>query len=183
MGADAAKTHEGFTVAPATAARRAAEAVDLRDDRSAGAAPLELRTGELEAALAAAGVTVGPATEIRLRLRDQTHPGEQGATKRIGADAYRVVVCVAAKPAFADRHLYVANNSLVHELRHVAQLQADPDFEANYAHHTATVGYHDNPYEVEARCYGRLADPTGEKDTGPAGAHLGKAVWALQPPA
>ena len=132
-------------------------------------------------ALEAVGLTVGPQTEIRLRLRAQTHLGQQGSTTRIGPDAYRVVVCVADKPALADRHLYVVNNSLLHELRHVHQLQQDPDFEAAYAHQNANVGYADNPYEIEARYYGRLADPTGEKDTGPAGAHLGKAAWGLRP--
>lgn len=179
MGSDAAKPHEAFTIAPAPVAR-ASDAVDLRDDRPAGAAPLSADADGLDAALAAAGVTVGPETEIRLRLRPQTHPGEQGSTKRIGPDAYRVIVHVAAKPSFAERHLYVVNNSLVHELRHVHQLQQDPGFEAAYAHQNATVGYAANSYEVEARYYGRLADPTGEKDTGPAGAHLGKNVWGLQ---
>lgn len=50
MGCDASKTHECFTVAPAPAggARRTTEVVDLRDDRPAGAAPLQLRTGELK---------------------------------------------------------------------------------------------------------------------------------------
>lgn len=179
MGADAAKTHEAFAVAPAALAR-ASDAVNLRDDRPAGAAPLKVDATRLEVALDAACVTVGPQTEVRLRLRAQTHPGQQGSTKRIGPDAYRVVVCVADKPNLADRHLYVVNNSLLHELRHVHQLQQDPDFEAAYAHQNATVGYADNLYEIEARYYGRLADPTGEKDTGPAGAHLGKAAWALR---
>ena len=70
--------------------------------------------------------------------------------------------------------------ALLHQLRHVAQLQQTPGFEAAYVHQNATVGYADNPYEIEARFYGRLADPTGEKDTGPAGTHLGKAAWGLR---
>lgn len=178
MGADAAKTHETFSVSPSMLPR-ASDAVDLRDDRPAGAAPLKVDAARLDVALEAVGVSVGPSTEVRLRLRAQTHPGQQGSTKRIGRDAYRVVVHVADKRSLADRHLYAVNNSLLHELRHVHQLQQDPDFEAAYAHQNATVGYADNPYEVEARYYGRLADPAGEKDTGPAGAHLGKAAWGL----
>lgn len=59
-------------------------------------------------------------------------------------------------------------------------MQQDPDHEAHYAHENATVGYAANKYEVEARYYGRLADHTVTKDTGPAGAHLGKTAWALR---
>lgn len=179
MGSDCTKAHEVFTVAPAPRAR-GSNAVDLRDDRPPGAAPLEIDADGLDAALEAVGVTVAPGTEIRLRLRVQSQPGEQGSTKRIGPDTYRVVIHVAAKPTLEDRHLYVINNSLLHELRHVAQLQQDPNFEAAYAHQNLTVGYANNTYEVEARYYGRLADPSGEKDTGPAGNHLGKTVWALR---
>lgn len=70
----------------------------------------------------------------------------------------------------------------MHELRHVHQHQQDPDFSAAYLHHNHTVGYGANPYEVEARYYGRLADPTGTKDTGPAGPSRGKHIWGLRAP-
>lgn len=179
MGSDATEPHEIFTVEPAPPIR-ASGAVDLRDDRPAGSAPLEIDADGLDAALEAAGVTTGPSTDIRLRLRAQSQPGEQGSTKRVGPDAYRVVIHVAEKATLEDRHLYVVNNSLLHELRHLHQLQQDSDFEAAYSHHTLAVGYANNPYEVEARYYGRLADPAGVKDTGPAGIHLGKAVWGLR---
>ena len=181
MGADAAKTHETFSVAPAPPARPS-DAVDFCDDRPTGAPPLAVDTDRLDAALHAAGVTVGPYTEIRLRLRPQTEPGQQGSTQKIGPDAYRIVIHVADKPVFTDQHLYVLNNSVLHELRHVHQHQHDLDFNAAYAHQTLTVGYAANDYEVEARYYGRLADPTGTKDTGPAGTHLGKQVWGLGAP-
>ncbi|MEX2621926.1 MAG: hypothetical protein WD250_17060 [Egibacteraceae bacterium] len=179
---DSAKTHQAFAVAPARQHRRPSDAVHLRDDRPSGSPPLTVDADALDAALHAAGATVGPHTEIRLRLRPQTSPGQQGSTQKVGPDAYRVVVHVAAKPALADRHLYVVNNSLVHELRHVQQHQHDPDFNAAYLHANLTVGYDANPYEVEARYYGRLADPTGHKDTGLAGPPLGKHVWGLRVP-
>ena len=117
MGADAAKTHETFSVSPSMLPR-ASDAVDLRDDRPAGAAPLTVDATRIEVVLHAAGVTVGPQTEIRLRLRAQAHPGEQGSATRIGPDVYRVVISVADKPALADRHLYVVNNSLLCRPRH-----------------------------------------------------------------
>jgi len=76
---------------------------------------------------------------------------------------------------------YVVNNSLVHELRHVQQEQADTGFGQKYQNQNATVGYYHNGYEVEARFYGRLAQlPGGKKDTGPAGKPLGKKVWGIK---
>lgn len=180
MGSDAGKSHDSYTVTPAPPLRPS-DAVDVRDDRPAGATPLQVDAGALDVAIAAAGVTVSASTVIKLRLRPQTQPGQQGSARRLGADQYRIVVHVATKPAFTDHHLYVVNNSLLHELRHVAQMQHDPDHAASYAHQNLTVGYTANTYEVEARYWGRLADHTGDKDTGPAGAHLGKQVWALRP--
>lgn len=180
MGSDAAKSHESYTVTPAPP-RRPSDAVDVRDDRPAGATPLTIDADALDAAITAAGVTVSAHTLIKLRLRPQTQPSQQGSTRGLGADRYRIVVHVASKPAFADHHLYVINNSLLHELRHVAQMQHEPDHAAHYAHENLTVGYAENKYEVETRCWGRLADHTGQKNTGPAGTHLGKQVWALRP--
>lgn len=40
---------------------------------------------------------------------------------------------------------------LEHELAHVRQWRADPLFPVRYALATLRHGYHDNPYEVEAR--------------------------------
>ncbi|MEX2621549.1 MAG: hypothetical protein WD250_15135 [Egibacteraceae bacterium] len=181
MGSDSAKTHEAFTVAPAEPARLS-DAVDVRDDRPAGSTPLHLDANALDTALAAVGVTVGPHTLVKVRLRPQQFPGQQGSAQRIGPDAYRVVIHVVDKPTFKDRHLYVVNNSLLHELRHVAQMQHDPDHELHYANENLTVGYAENKYEVEARYYGRLADHIGEKNTGPAGPALGKSAWAVRTP-
>lgn len=175
------KTHlDYYPIGPAR--WRPADAVDVRDDRPAGATELAVATEALEQAMAAAGVKAGGDTEIRLRLRAQDHPGQQGHCTRLGKDSFRVVVRVADKPEFADRHLYVINNSLVHELRHVAQMQTDPNHASAYAHQQATAGYQHNTFEVEARQYGRLADHTGTKDTGEAGPALGKALWAIHPP-
>ncbi|HEX6926168.1 MAG TPA: DUF4157 domain-containing protein [Longimicrobiaceae bacterium] len=40
---------------------------------------------------------------------------------------------------------------LAHELAHVRQWRADPLFPLRYTLATLRFGYHDNPYEVEAR--------------------------------
>lgn len=60
-------------------------------------------------------------------------------------------------------------------------MQDDPEHGAQYLHENLTVGYAKNMYELEARSFGRLADHTGEKDTGPAGPALGKKAWGLRP--
>lgn len=184
MGAGAAKAHQVFRVAPARASGREgagpSAAIHFRDDRPPGSASVRVEQEAMAAALEAAGVVVGPGTRIRLRLREQTHPGQQGLAQRIGPDRYRVVIHVAPKERLEDRHLYVLNNSLLHELRHVAQMQGDPEHGAKYLHQNLTVGYTSNAYEVEARYYGRLADHTGTKDTGPLGPAPGKQLWGLR---
>lgn len=187
MGAGTKKAHAVYAVAPAGSleARRASprpsDAVDLRDDRPSGSAPLQVDAHGMDAAIRAAGVRVSPGMRIRLRLRIQSQPGEQGSARRVGPDDYRLVVHVAPKGKLEDRHLYVLNNSLIHELRHVRQIQDDPEHGAKYLHQNLTVGYAKNKYELEARLFGRLADHTGEKDTGPAGPALGKKGWGLRP--
>lgn len=182
VGAGAKKQIECFTVTPAHRCRPA-DAIDFRDDRPPTSTALTLHPEAMDVALAAAGVVVGPDTVIKLRLRPQTASDQQGQVQQLGTDSYRIVVHVADKPQLADRHLYVVNNSLLHELRHVAQMQHDPDHHAKYAQQNLTVGYQHNSYEVEARWWGRLADHTAAKPTGPAGPALGKAAWALRPPA
>lgn len=160
-----------------------ASRVNLQDQRSGGP-PLKLNPTGLEAAMAAAGVIVGPKTKIRLRLRDQKEEGEQGSAKKVGDDEYRVVIKVAKKEQFKPHHLYIINNSLVHELRHVRQMQDEPDHSAKYQKQNMTVGYHKNKYEVEARKFGRLADQTGERSWKglPEGMKiLGEAIWGLVP--
>lgn len=184
MGAGSAKAHRPFPVAPAGRSDQglsgAPRAIEFRDDRPAGSAPIRVELQAMGAALQAAGVLVGPRTRILLRLREQALPGQQGLAQRIGPDRYRVVIHVAPKDRLEDRHLYVLNNSLLHELRHVAQMQADPEHGSKYLHQNLTVGYQANAFEVEARYYGRLADHTGTKDTGPLGPAFGKQVWALR---
>lgn len=137
--------------------------IDFRDDREGEATPLRIDEERLNAALDAAQVDTH-GIEVRLRLRTQTDTNHQGFCKRIREGVYRVVVYVADKEAFEDRHLYVINNSLVHELRHIAQWQLGMPGD-----------------EIDARYYGRLADHTGKKNTGKAGPALGKDVWAVLP--
>jgi hypothetical protein len=187
MGAGTKKAHAAYTVAPAGTLQdhgafpRLSDAVDLRDDRPSGSAPLVVDPDGMDAAIRAAGVQVGPETRIRLRLRAQSYAGEQGSAAQVGPGDYRLVVHVAPKDKLEDRHLYVLNNSLIHELRHVRQMQDDPEHGAKYMHQNLTVGYAKNKYELEARRFGRLADHTGEKDTRPAGPALGKKAWGFKP--
>lgn len=154
--------------------------VDIKDTRKASRiakAPLVFDREAVEIAMAVCGVEVGPETCIKLRITDAAK-GQQGYARRIGPDAFLVKIRVAKKDTYTDVHTYVINNSLVHELRHVAQMQVTPGFEAAYAAETAAKGYRANAFEADAREHGRLADHTGTK-TSAAGQPMGKLLWAL----
>jgi hypothetical protein len=147
--------------------------VDAKDYRKNKAAKFTLDTAALQKALAAAGVL--PGAFIKLRLVDGDGK-KQGQAQRIGPNAFRVIVRVLPKASYGDAQMYVLNNSLVHELRHVAQMQANPGFTLAYSKASKSVGYHNNPFEVEARYFGRIADHTGTKRPDA----LGKSVWAIR---
>jgi len=163
-------------------ARNPARAVDFEDQRSSPGAKVEIDPERLNAAMLAAGVVGSKNLKIKLRIRDQAKAGQQGMAQKIGPEEYRVVISVAPKARLENNHLYVLNNSLVHEMRHVAQHQEDPDMGFKYAQALKSVGYSKNPYEAEARAFGRLADHSGEKEIpaglGPA---LGESVWGIVP--
>lgn len=159
------------------------DCLDLQDQRDAGEPPLVIDREAMNTALMAAGVNVGPNTKIKLRLRTSMKQ-RYGSAQKIGPDSYRVVVYVTKGKGTKDSHLYVINNSVIHELRHVRQHQDDPQHSFKYAHAEAVKGYWDNPYEIEAREYGRLADELGTRTHKglPKGKKpLGKLVWGLRP--
>lgn len=164
---------------PTTTETHAVTLCDRRKPSRQARLPLALSVDALEAAMAVVGVDVTADLAIRLLVKDGDG-GQQGSMVQTGPESFDVTVRVAKKDSYEDRHHYVMNNSLAHELRHVAQAQADPGFAARYTAATRRFGYQQNPYEVEARFYGRLADHMGAKDTGPAGPALGKALWALE---
>jgi hypothetical protein len=102
--------------------------IDIKDTRKASRiakAPLTFDRDAAEIILAVTGVEVGPETTIKLRITDQAK-GQQGYARRIGPDAFLVKIRVAKQAQYGDSHHYVLNNSLVHELRHVAQMQVTP---------------------------------------------------------
>jgi hypothetical protein len=159
-----------------------ASAVDFQDYRKDKSIPLKIDKKALSKAMEAVGIKTTPNTKIRLRLWSASSKhGTYGQTQQIGPDEYRVVVRVLSGKGTKDSHFYVMNNSLLHELRHVTQMQSDPNHQANYVMQNMTVGYSDNVYEIDGRYYGRLADHTGTKDPGPAGTALGKQVWGIVP--
>lgn len=158
------------------------EIITIKDSRKATRQAknhLVFSAEALDIALAVTGVDLCTGETILVELRDG-EGGKQGFARRT-AKGFKVVLYVAKKNHYEDRHHYVINNSLCHELRHVAQMQAHPNFTAAYNEATLAYGYHANPYEVEARYFGRLADHTGTKDCGPAGMPaLGELVWAVR---
>lgn len=132
----------------------------------------------LDIACAVVGVDLCAGQPLLIELRDG-EKGKQGYARRT-SKGFKVVLYIAKKDSYQDRHLYVVNNSLLHELRHVAQMQTDGNFAARYAWADRHFGYAANPYEVDARYFGRVADHTGTKNTGNAGPALGELVWAVR---
>lgn len=158
-----------------------AHCIDIKDFRKESRqqkSPMIFDVEAIEVALAVVGVEITPNLQIKVRIKDGDG-NAQGLCQQLGKESFRVTVRVAKKAAYADRHHYVVNNSLLHELRHVAQMQADPQQGQKYALANKVMGYGENPYEVEARFFGRVADHTGTKATGPAGPAMGKSVWAI----
>jgi len=86
--------------------------------------------------------------DVRIRLRDGNGP--YGYTKPLGNNRYRVVINIRyKKSALSEAAKYVVNNTLLHELRHVTQMQASANGSKSLSHD------YDGWSETEARDYGK----------------------------
>lgn len=117
--------------------------IDFADQRKGAVTKLDLDWHTLY--LLATKAEVPEGTKIKLRIRNGSGP--YGFTQRT-SDGYRVVLNIRyEKPQLSESAAYVVNNTLLHELRHVAQGELS--------------GWHslDSDYngwsETEAREYGR----------------------------
>ena len=91
-----------------------------------------------------AGIPDG--TEVRIRLRSDDGP--YGYTTQIAQGVYRVVINIRKKKnALSEGAQYVVNNTMLHELRHVAQ-----GCESGWG---SLSGAYEGWSETEAREYGR----------------------------
>lgn len=165
--------------------------IDYRDERKASRQarfPITFDYEAAEVALATAGVDVSQLDRLVVRVTD-ANDARQGYTRPLAYDPatgrWTLLIKVRVrKPevgGYTDAARYVLNSTLLHELRHVAQrLTYGPVFDLLYAAADQTLGYGQNPFELEARAYGRLADATGTKWT-PAevGPKAGRAAWAI----
>lgn len=161
--------------------------VNFKDQRTAGG-PLHLEPKQLDAVMQAVRIKKEPNLKIDLRLHTSSD-SLYGMTQKLGEAHYRVSVEVKPMDTYdKDTRLYVLNNSLVHEMRHVRQMQDGTSFQHNLTgaeEHVADPGY--GGYgEIEARLFGRIADHTGTKDLGPLKDkygvdYQGKEVWGLLP--
>ncbi len=94
-----------------------------------------------------AGIDLNGA-DVRIRLRDENGP--YGYTSPLGGNAFRVVINIRYKKnALSEDAKYVVNNTLLHELRHVTQMQASANGEKSLSHD------YEGWSETEAREYGR----------------------------
>ena len=126
--------------------------IDFQDQRKNPATKINADLDTLAVLADMAGIT--EATEVRIRLRDGDG-GRYGYTSKIGTDSYRVVIGIDyAKPTLSDGAQYVVNNTLLHELRHVAQGQ-----DSGWS--TLSSAY-EGWSETEAREYGRTIKGSAE---------------------
>lgn len=118
--------------------------ITYTDQRKDTTTEISVNMDALQTLADKAGIPDG--TEVRVRLRDGNGP--YGFTSQIGANAYRVVINLRySKANLSDAAQYVVNNTLLHELRHVAQGQ-----ESGWQ---ALSGAYEGWSEKEAREYGR----------------------------
>lgn len=124
--------------------------ITYQDQRKTKATEISVDMDNLYILADKAGVPDG--TEVRVRLRDGNGPF--GFTTK-HSWGYRVVVNVRYhKHHLSDAAKYVVNNTLLHELRHVAQGQ-----EKGW---NALDGDYHGWSETEAREYGRTIKGQGE---------------------
>jgi hypothetical protein len=117
--------------------------IDYSDQRSNKVTEIAVDMDNLYILCEKAGVPDG--TQVRVRVRDEK--GRYGFTEK-HSWGYRVVVNVNySKPQLSEAAQYVVNNTLLHELRHVAQ-------GAVVGWHKLSGDYH-GWSEVEAREYGK----------------------------
>lgn len=115
------------------------------DQRKSKSTEIKVDMDNLHILSEIAGVDLNGA-DVRVRLRDGDGP--YGFTSQIGANAYRVVINIRyKKPFLSEGAQYVVNNTLLHELRHVAQGQQKG---WNALSHS-----YEGWSETEAREYGR----------------------------
>lgn len=117
--------------------------ITYQDQRSSGT-EISVDLDVLHTLAGKAGIPDG--TEVRVRVRSENGP--YGYTKQLSADTYRVVINIRnPKASLSEDARYVVNNTLLHELRHVAQGQ-----ESGWA---SLSGDYQGWSETEARKVGR----------------------------
>lgn len=118
--------------------------ITYQDQRKTKTTSISMDEDLLRTLAEKAGIPAG--TEVRVRFRSENGP--YGYTKQLSKNVYRVVVNIRnSKPALSEGARYVVNNTLLHELRHVAQGQ-----ESGWH---ALSGSYEGWSETEARKYGR----------------------------
>jgi hypothetical protein len=160
---------------------------DKRKDSRQTRNPLHINEEALDIALAVTEVDLNKIDLINIRITD-ANDNKQGYTRVLSSNPLTgrltllIKVRVRKQASYTDAHQYVMNNTLLHELRHVAQRQQTPNFDALYKLENSLNGYKNNVFETDAKNYGRIADHTGTKtikDMWPA-TPLGQQVWAIR---
>jgi hypothetical protein len=199
MGGDGKPHTETITLVPdaegkpasSTAATTSIKGLTITDKRvDKDTAPLNVDLTKFPLIYQLDGIP--PEAEVDLRL-ETPHPGDPyGSTQHISGNKFIVKVFVLPLDKVQTKHepgtypddaLYVINNSLVHELRHVGQHYVYKQMDADYSKEMAEKGYKGNFYEKEAWLWGHYADATNLK--GATTDYEGKVIdlpqWADMP--
>jgi len=124
--------------------------ITFQDQRQSKTTQIEADLDGLYILADKAGIDLNGA-DVRIRLRDGNGP--YGFTTPLGNNTYRVVINIRYKKRYlSDDAKYVVNNTLLHELRHVTQMQGSKALSHSY----------DGWSETEARKYGRTIKDQAE---------------------
>lgn len=119
--------------------------IEITDQRKSQVPLLHIDNDVVEAYCGIAGVDLNQSGTLKIRLRDGNGP--YGSTSPT-SDGYRVVINIRySKLSLSESASYVVSNTLLHEIRHVAQFQEKGK--------NGLSGDYNGPDETEAREYGR----------------------------
>lgn len=117
--------------------------IDIADQRKNANTILKIDEDVIEAYCGMAGVDMAETGTLKIRFRNGGGP--YGFAKKISG-GYRIVINVRYKKTYLSPEAsYVVSNTLLHEIRHIAQMQGPKSLSSDY----------NGWSETEARKYGR----------------------------
>lgn len=121
--------------------------IDISDQREGDLPIIQIDRDLVEAYLGVAGVDLSGSGVVKIRIRKGRAGDPYGFTQPT-KDGYRIVINIRYHKLYlSEAASYVVSNTLLHEIRHVAQFQQKG---------LSVSPQYDGVDEVEAREFGRL---------------------------